>query len=317
MPTHPLFRVRYWRDYPWPMQLLMLFLLIFTMASFFTVISSVVVPAITGHPITEALNVSKDSPRSLINTALLSQALSHAGLFLIPSLLFAYLSHPAPRRYLGLRAPGKSVQWLLVLGCIVGAAPVFLGMDALMRDWLHLDGTAAQQTNDRLTEAFLYTQTSGQLLLSLFVVALLPALGEELFFRGVLYRFVAKRVTNKWFPVLASAAFFAAVHYNPSGLPAIFLAGVLFAFFYYLTGSLLPGILAHFVYNGGQVLFINYALGRPRMQAALESGASVPLVYVLGGLALFMLCFFLLWKNRTPLLPGWAADKDAAEAASL
>lgn len=291
------------------MQLLMLFLLIFTLASFFTAIAAVVVPAITGHPVADIVSVSKDSPRSLINAALLAQALSHTGLFLFPSLLFGYLSHPAPRRYLGLRAPGKPVQWALVLGCIIGAAPVFLGLDALMRSWLSLNETAAQQTNDRLTEAFLFTQNTGQLLLSLFVVALLPALGEELFFRGVLYRFVSKRVHNIWFPILASAAFFAAVHYNPSGLLAIFLAGILFAFFYYLTGSLLPGILAHFVYNGGQVAFINYARKRPELLATLE-GAALPPAYMLGGLALFGFSFWLLWKARTPLPPGWASDAD-------
>lgn len=317
MPTHPLFRVRYWRDYPWPMQLLMLFLLIFTLASFFTVIASVTVPALTGHSLAEALQVSKESPRSLINTALLSQALSHAGLFLFPSLLFAYLSHPAPRPYLGLRAPGRPVHWLLVPACILGAAPVFLGMDALMRQWLSLDQTGAQQASDRLTEAFLFTQTPGELLFSLFVVALLPALGEELFFRGVLYRFVAKRIPNQWFPVVASAAFFAAVHYNPSGLPAIFLAGVLFALFYYLTGSLLPGILAHFLYNGGQVLLLYFAQNRGNMLNRLESGASIPPAYVLGGLAVFGISFFLLWKTRTPLAPGWAADRDGSKEASL
>ncbi len=293
------------------MQLLMLFLLIFTLASFFTAIAAVTVPAVTGHSVAEAIEVSKDSPRSLINTALLSQALSHMGLFLLPSLLFAYLSHPRPRRYLGLRAPGKPVQWLLVIGCIAGAAPVFLGIDALMRNLLALDETAAQQTNDRLTEAFLFTQNSGQLLFSLFVVALVPALGEELFFRGVLYRFVAKRVPNIWFPVLASAAFFAAVHYNPSGLLAIFLAGILFAFFYYLTGSLLPCILAHLLYNGGQVALINYAQSRPEMLQRLEGGG-IPVGYAGVGFLLFLFCFWMLWKNRTPLPPGWASDADAA-----
>lgn len=291
------------------MQLLMLFLLIFTLASFFTAIAAVVVPAVTGHQAAEVLGVSKDSPRSLINAALLTQALSHMSLFLLPSLLFAYLSHPAPRRYLGLRAPGKPVQWVLVLGCIIGAAPVFLGLDALMRHLLSLNETATQQANDRLTEAFLFTQTSGQMLLSLFVVALLPALGEELFFRGVLYRFVAKRVQNVWFPILASAAFFAAVHYNPSGLLAIFLAGILFAFFYYLTGSLWPGILAHFVYNGAQVALINYAQNRPDLVQALEEG-TIPPGYVVGGLILFVISFGMLWKARTPLPPGWAQDAD-------
>lgn len=313
VPTHPLFRVRYWRTYPWPLQLLLLLLMVFTFASLFTAIALAVVPALTGHQVADTAGVSKDSPRSLINAALLGQALTHAGIFLIPALIYAYLSHPAPGKYLGLRKPGKAIQWLLVPGCILGGAPVFLWMDAFARKWV---SGAAQETNDRLTEAFLFTHTSGELLLSLFVVALLPALGEELFFRGVLYRFVSKRTASLWLPVVASAAFFTAVHYNPSGLAAIFLAGILFALFYFLTGSLLPGILAHFIYNGAQVVGIHYAQARPELVASLEKG-EIPFLYVAAGLLLFALCFWMLWKTRTPLPPSWASDEDATQEASL
>ncbi len=313
VPTHPLFRVRYWRAYPWPLQLLLLLLLVFTFASLFTAIALVVVPALTGHSVADTAGVSKDSPRSLINAALLGQALTHAGIFLLPALLYAYLSHPAPGGYLGLRKPGRLMQWLLVPGCILGAAPVFLWMDAFARKW---SSGAAQETNDRLTEAFVSTQTSTQLALSLLVVALLPALGEETFFRGVLYRFIAKRAVSSWVPVVASAAFFTVVHYNPSGLAAIFLAGVLFALFYQLTGSLWPGIAAHFLYNGAQVVAIHYAQARPALITSLEKG-EIPLSFVLVGLLLFSLCFYLLWRTRTPLPPGWALDEDAPQEASL
>ena len=133
--------------------------------------------------------------------------------FLLPALLYAYLSHPNPLGYLGLRAPGRAVQVALVLVLMLGATPVFLGMDAFVRGLLPAGSRAAQETSDRLTAAFIQTKTLPQFLVSLGVVALLPALGEELFFRGVVFRFIAKKTRGLAIPLLASAAFFAAVHF--------------------------------------------------------------------------------------------------------
>ncbi|RYD52167.1 MAG: CPBP family intramembrane metalloprotease [Sphingobacteriales bacterium] len=309
MATHPLFRVRYWRTYPWPMQLLLLLLLVFTLASLFTAIAYVVVQATTGASLPELSRVSRDSPRVFINGALLAQAFGTLGMFLVPALLFAYVSHPRPANYLGLRKPGRPIQWLLALMCILSSAPVFLAIDALLRQILPLKDSVTQATNDRLVGAFLETHTTPQLLGALIVVALLPAIAEELFFRGILFRFVAKKFPGAWPAVIGSAVCFAVIHSNPSGMLPIFLAGMLFAAFYYLTGSIWPGILAHFVYNGSQLLLYQVSQNQPALKAAL-AGNTVPMVYVIAGLLLFGLSFRLLWRLRTPLPEGWASDTD-------
>ncbi len=307
MAQNSLFRVRYFREYPWPLQLLLFLLMVMTMASLMTAIGYVLVPRFFGYTLLDIGSVSAQSPRKLIDAALLFQALTSAGLFLIPAILYAYSSHPNPRWYLGLRPPGKAIQVLLVLLVILGATPVFLGLELLFRDLLPAGSKAAQETNDRLTEAFIETKTVPQLLVSLGVVALLPALGEELFFRGVIFRFVAKKSRGLALPLIASAGFFAAMHYNPAGRPAIFAAGLLLAGIYYLTGSLWMSVLAHFVYNGLQVVMIYLAQSNATLKAATES-SEIPVFWIASGAVVFCAAFWALWKTRTPLPLGWASD---------
>jgi membrane protease YdiL (CAAX protease family) len=308
MAQNSLFRVRYFREYPWPLQLLLFLLMVMTMASLMTVVANVLVPKIFGYTLLDLSGVRKESPRALLDGALLFQALTSAGLFLLPALLYAYLSHPYPRWYLGLRAPGKAIQVPLVIVVILSATPVFLGLDALFRNILPAGSAATQATSDRLTAAFLETKTVSQMLVSLGVVALLPALGEELFFRGVIFRFVAKKTHGLLLPLIASAGFFAAVHYNPAGLPVIFAAGVLLAVIYYLTSSLWLSILAHFVYNGMQVLAVYLAQDNVALKSVTAS-EEVPLAWIAGGAVVFCTAFWALWKVRTPLPVGWASDK--------
>ena len=308
MAQNSLFRVRYFREYPWPLQLLLFLLMVMTMASLMTAVGYVLVPKIFGYTLLDIGAVSTNSPRKLINAALTFQALTSAGLFLLPAILYAYLSHPNPRWYLGLRSPGKAVQVLLVIVIILSATPVFLGLDALFRAWLPESSKATQATNDRLTAAFIQSKTIPQLLASLGVVALLPALGEELFFRGVIFRFVAKKTRGLAFPLIASAGFFAAVHYNPSGLPAIFAAGMLLAGIYYLTGSLWMSVLAHFVYNGLQVVVVYLAQDNTALKAVTEA-SEIPSMWIAGGAVVFCATFWALWKVRTPLPLGWASDR--------
>jgi membrane protease YdiL (CAAX protease family) len=84
---------------------------------------------------------------------------------------------------------------------------------------------------------------------------------------------------------------------------------MVFAAFYYLTGSIWPGILAHFVYNGSQLLLYRFSQNQPTLKAVLAD-STIPIAYVIGGLLLFGLSFGLLWRFRTPLPEGWASDTD-------
>ena len=79
------------------------------------------------------------------------------------------------------------------------------------------------------------------------VIAVLPAIFEELFFRGVLLRGLKGFPT--WAAALICGALFSLFHQNPAQTLYQFFCGVAFALIALRSGSILPTVLAHFCNN--------------------------------------------------------------------
>ena len=306
---------RYWRSYPWYFQLLQLIILIAIMFSFFVLgLGSFLVPLLTGYSLADVAGLNERSPEMLRQAALLWQFLYTLGTFLAPSLLFAYATHPRPGRYLGLVKPGRTIHWLLVPVAMMGLIPVLLQLGhwiEMLPWWSESTRQEAQRLED-LTTIFTTMRSPGEFLKILFLMAVLPAIGEELFFRGVMMRFAAKRSLNVFFPIILTSLMFAFVHMNTYGLLSIFVAAVFLALVYYWTGSLWLSILAHFLNNGAQIVLLYLAENNASVASFAESN-EVPMTLFLAGLAIFSVSFWLLWKNRTPLPSSWTEDYDPEE----
>src|SRR4051812_37102729 len=115
--------MKYFREYPWGFQLLLFLLMIFTMISAGNAPGYAVLPRLSGYSMLQLQTLDEHSPVRLVNTSIAVQGFLSLFIFALPSLLFAYLSHPRPGQYLGLRAPGKSVQVILSILLMVGAMP--------------------------------------------------------------------------------------------------------------------------------------------------------------------------------------------------
>lgn len=308
---------RYWREYPWYFQLFQYIIFIFVFASLFGgVLAPLLVPYVSG--ITGTLKIGANSTPAEVNAMLWWQAIGHFGMFTLPALVFAYLTHPQPWGYLGLRQPGKQQHWGYVAVMMVGAIPLVLGLGGLMR--LFDLGEAANRMHaqtEAMMKKMMDVRSGGQLLWTIFVMAVLPAVGEELMFRGLLMRFAARRAKAILFPVAVSALMFALFHFsNPYALVPIFLMGVLLALIYYWTRSLLCSMLAHFLFNGTQI-FLYYLSNRNTAVKAFVESESVPVGLVAGGAVLFAAGAWMLWRSRTPLpQPEWTADFSPEELAA-
>ena len=101
-----------------------------------------------------------------------------------------------------------------------------------------------------LTERFLQADTIGVLLLNIGLMALLPALAEEVSFRGTMQQLFG----NKHLTVWVTAFIFSAIHLQFYGFIPRMLMGVMFGYLFIWTGSLWIPITMHFVNNGCAVL---------------------------------------------------------------
>ena len=299
--------MKYFREYPFGMQILLFLLMAFTMWVA-TVFLFYLLTRLSGFTLDQVQNISASSPMALINTAVVAQGLGNAFMYLLPAALFAYLAHPKPMGYLGLRAPGKNLQFVLVILVMLGAMPVLTWIEELIS---HIDFgakiKASQAQNDNMMKAFLRMPDAATFLRALLVMALVPALGEELLFRGVLLRMAKKRSAGMTIPIIFSAIIFSYAHTNIYGYLSIFLAGVLLAVVYYLTGSLWCSIVAHMFFNGTQIVLAYMSNSNPALKKLNESTA-MPAYLVVAGAVLFGISFYLLLKNKTPLPRNWTDD---------
>ncbi len=111
-----------------------------------------------------------------------------------------------------------------------------------------------------VTEQFVKTDNAGQFLVTLFVVAILPAFGEELTFRSLLINFFTKHQTpntKHHIAIWVSAILFSAVHMQFFGFFPRMLLGALFGYMLVWSGSLWLPIVMHLTNNALAVIDYN------------------------------------------------------------
>ena len=150
--------------------------------------------------------------------------------------------------------------------CLLALATVYAA-SALTGLW----GLALDALGLTAPEGYAAAETSGGLIRDVLAVAALPAVAEELLFRGFVLGAWESRGTA---PAIAvSAGLFALMHGNLYGLPAYLLVGGLSGYLVYALDSVYAGIIFHTAYNAA-VLTIQYLLaGAGEAEAAVTGGA--------------------------------------------
>ena len=124
------------------------------------------------------------------------QVVQSIGLFIIPPFILGWLFYGNPNDYLFLNRKVSAASTLFVVVMVFFILPFinFIGEwnnQMHFPEWLSDVENWMKNTEERaaeLTEAFLKVETTGGLLFNIFMIAFLPAIGEELLFRGVIQR---------------------------------------------------------------------------------------------------------------------------------
>jgi len=242
-----------------------------------------------GLPVS-TLNKLDWSAPGTVSAMKLIQALSSILIFLIPAVGFALITFRGrPLYFLGLKPALRPQMFLVAIICMLAAFPFVFWLGELNRaipmpEWMSsLEADASRQM-----QAFLKADGMKDVLINVFVIALLPAVCEEICFRGALQRIMIHLTRRPWMGILVTAVLFSAFHLQFQGfLPRMFL-GVLLGAIYWYSGSLWPSIVAHFVTNAVQVIAVSYA------PEYIDKNPSVPLLAALAsGLAVAGLLWFL------------------------
>ncbi len=153
--------------------------------------------------------------------------------------------------------------------------------------------TEMQDMQYEMIENFLTSE--GALLTGLFHIALVPAVCEEVMFRGYVLRAFEKQ-WGVWSAILVSGVIFGLFHLQLSNLLPLAALGILLALVTWLSGSLVPAMAAHFVNNGAAVVLGNHY---PEMAFSQVTVENLPPFWIL--LMSALLSGFLLrqlYRNR-------------------
>lgn len=201
------------------------------------------------------------NPRTVMGLKV-AQIISAIGTFIIPAFLFAFLVTRKRTLFLGIKQKPFAATLLITIVLMVFALPVINWLAEInshldlpdsmsgIENWMRSSEAKAGE----LTRAFLADTSVGGLILNLFVVAFLAAVGEELFFRGAMQR-TLMRGMNVHAAVWITAIVFSAIHMQFFGFLPRMMLGALLGYLFVWSGSLWISICAHFMNNGLAVLF--------------------------------------------------------------
>jgi uncharacterized protein len=261
----------------------------------------------------EQLTTGKLDTPAYLSAGRAAQALLSVCLFGIPALVFGYLSHEQPFSFLGFKEPKPAGMWLASLLLFLVALPMVAWVSQLNHHLslppslagLEKSIRAAEERTSASIKQMLQMRNTGEMLLMVGILALIPAIVEELFFRSVLQRIFIYVTRRPWAGIVITAIIFSAIHGQFLGFfPRLFL-GVLLGAVYWYSGSIWPAIGLHFLNNAAQVIAVY------RNPALADKEWDIPFTLVAGST---ILAAIVLWwmhqKSDTQYAAHYDTDDD-------
>ena len=209
----------------------------------------------------QEMNEHLDSPAFLRALEFL-QIVQALGLFIVPVMVFSWLTEKNLVSYPGLNQGVPIISIISVFALILAAQPIINWMAEwnskmtlpvslhAIQDWMKY----AEEEAATLTEAFLTIKTPIDFVIVFIMVAVLPAIGEEMLFRGVIQKLLKEWLKNAHLAIFISAFLFSALHMQFFGFVPRLLLGMLLGYLLEWSGSLWLPVAAHFINNGSAVI---------------------------------------------------------------
>ena len=190
------------------------------------------------------------------------QIIQSTSLFIIPPLILGKIFIGNSTEYLRINRSPMTNEIVIVLLLMIILLPVInliAELNSMIKfpEFMSSIERYLQKTEkeaEALTEAFLKVTTIKGLCLNLLMIGVIPAIGEEFFFRGVLQRILSNWTRNKHWGIIIAAFIFSLIHMQFYGFFPRFLLGAMFGYLFVWSGSLWLPIIAHFVFNSMQVI---------------------------------------------------------------
>ena len=134
-------------------------------------------------------------------------------------------------------------------------------------------------------------------------ITIMAPLVEELLFRGAIQGHLLRRGIKPLSAILISSAIFGLIHMNPIQIPFAFAIGLIFGWLYYRTGSLVPGIIGHFINNSIATLQMAMMTEEELSTKTIEWLGEAPTYALIATSLAVTIGMFLYLKKHLPAAP--------------
>lgn len=241
---------------------------------------------------------------AILNPMKFLQAMYSIGLFIVPCFVFLKLAQEDSLEFFKMKFFPALISLLIVFGIMIVVQPLveltgkwnaaFPFPEAFgIADWIK----QAEEQGAVVTKAFLKADTIGVFLLNVFIMAFLPALGEEIFFRGMIQQYMTKAVKNVYIAIVITAIIFSAFHFQFMGFLPRMLLGIILGCIFVWSKNIWLSVFAHFLNNGAAVTLDYLNQRNVISEEQLESVASDNVLVVVLSLILLSGLMFVLNKQ--------------------
>jgi len=227
-----------------------------------TLISAGVWIGMTGRPI---LSMGSDIMNPKYYYAVMwMQAISTFFMFFLPVYFTAQICYRDPLKFIGFNANINYRQILIVLAILFLTFPLSTALAELNKiipipkAW-QVKFTAMETSRQDQEAALININSFSKYILSMIIIGLLPAIFEEVCFRGGLQNILTRWFKRPWIAIIVTSVIFSAIHASYYGFLVRFALGIALGLVFYYSGSLWLNILFHFLYNGLQVTALYFA----------------------------------------------------------
>ena len=238
---------------------------------------------------------------------LLVQGIGAIGAFLVPGLLYPLFQAQRPFRYYKMER-GMSLSLLILgIGVIFFCQPMIAysaqlnkmlqvpeAMGSLSR-WLD---EANQQVQEGY-ESLLNFQSIGQMLVTLLVVAVLPAIGEEVVFRGAIQQELQRSMRSRHMAVWLAALIFSLFHFQVYFFLPRLLLGAAIGYLFAWSGNLWYAIAVHFLNNAWVVVAAYFLMGEGKSFTELQTDGMISPSLAIISTSIFLV-FLVLFRMFSP-----------------
>ncbi len=238
-----------------------------------------------------------------LNSLRFMQINSQIFTFVLPPILYALLVKENPMSSLGIKK--VSYHWFLIgflmMYAVLPLNNVFAEWNAGLKlpesmsgieEWMR----KTQESTEVILEKLVNVNNIGGLIINLFMIAGLAALGEELLFRSVIQTSLIKICKNAHVGIIIASAIFSFIHFEFYGFIPRLVLGLLLGYMFYFSRSIWVPMLMHFV-NNATVVMIYYLNNIGATNIDVETFGQTPLLPLLISIVLMVALFWYAIKR--------------------